>query len=320
MRILITGITGFVGSHLSEYLLHDYPENDIYGIKRWRSPIDNIESFEKNVKLYDCDLRDLSSLITVFGEIKPDIIFHLAAQSFVTTSYVAPVDTIETNIIGTINLLEALKILKFNPVIHVCSSSEVYGQVSKNDLPINESCPLRPVSPYAISKAGEDMAAYMYYKAYGLNTIRTRMFSHTGPRRGKVFVVSFFAKQIAQIEKKIQKPILRVGNLNSIRTFTDVRDAVKAYWLLVNKCKVGEVYNIGGNESKTIEEMLNMLLSISNYKEEIKIEVDPKLIRPTDVTLQIPDCSKFEEETGWTPVIKFEQTLLDTLNYWREKV
>lgn len=320
MKLLITGITGFVGSHLAEYLLQVNPDNVVFGTKRWRSPQDNIKQIIDQLELYNCDLRDLSSLIMVLEEIRPDIIFHLAAQSFVTTSYLAPVDTVETNVIGTINLLEAVRLLKIDPVLHVCSSSEVYGQVTEEDVPINEDCPLRPVSPYAVSKVGEDMAAFMYYQAYGLRTIRTRMFTHTGPRRGDVFVVSFFAKQIAQIEKDKQEAVLRVGNLDSIRTFSDVRDAVRAYWLLVNKCKPGEVYNIGGNVTLTIREMLDMLLSYSDYPGEISIEVDQSLLRPADVTLQIPDITKFQKETGWQPEIPFDQTLQDTLNYWRKNV
>ena len=320
MKILITGITGFVGSHLADYILNNYPDNKIFGIKRWRSPRNNIKHIEEYLELYNGDLRDLSSLLTILEKVKPDIIFHLAAQPLVTTSYVAPVDTICTNVIGTINLLEAIRILKIDPIIHVCSSSEVYGQVTEEDIPINETCPLRPVSPYAVSKVGEDMAAYMYYKAYNLKTIRTRMFTHTGPRRGEVFVVSFFAKQIAKIERGMQKPTIRVGNLDSIRTFIDVRDAVKAYWLLVNKCRPGDVYNIGGSVSKSIREMLDLLLTYTDYKGRIGVEMDPELVRPTDVTLQIPDFSKFHKETGWTPEIQFEQTLQDTLNYWRENI
>jgi len=251
-------------------------------------------------------------------EIKPDVIFHLAAQSFVPTSFNAPVDTLQTNIIGTTNLLEAVRITGIDPVIHICSSSEVYGQVREDEVPIKEDCPLRPSSPYAVGKVGEDMIAYQYWLSYGIKTIRTRMFTHTGPRRGKVFVVSAFARQIALIEKEKQEPVVRVGNLESIRTFSDVRDAVRAYWLLVNKCPAGEVYNIGGNRTMKVGEMLDMLLDLSPVKDRIKIEVDPKLLRPSDVTLQIPDCSKFKRVTGWEPEIPFEKTLQDTLDYWRE--
>ena len=320
MRILITGITGFVGSHLAEYILNEHSGNEVYGIKRWRSPRNNISAIEQKITLYDGDLNDLSSLITIMSQVKPEIVFHLAAQSFVSSSYTAPADTINTNVVGTSNLLEAIRITKIDPVIHVCSSSEVYGQVDKSQLPINESTQLNPVSPYAVSKVGEDMLAYMYHQAYELKTIRSRMFTHSGPRRGEVFVDSFFALQLARIEQGKQKPVLKTGNLDSVRTFCDVRDTVKAYWLLASKCAPGEVYNIGGNRTMTIKDMLDLLLSMSSVKDEIKVETDPKLIRPVDVTLQIPDCSKFVRVTGWEPSISYEQTLQDMLDYWRLEV
>ncbi len=318
MRVLITGITGFVGSHLVEYILAKHPQTEIFGIKRWRSPKDNIRHVLDKVTLFDCDLRDLSSLIRVFGGVKPDVIFHLAAQSFVTTSYTAPVDTLDCNITGTCNLLEAVRILKLDPVIHICSSSEVYGQVGKDDVPIRETCPLRPVSPYAVSKVGEDMLGYMYWSAYKLRTIRTRMFTHSGPRRGEVFVDSFFAQQLARIERGLQPAVIRVGNLDSVRTFADVRDTVRAYWLLAQKCPPGEVYNIGGDTTMTIREMLDMLLGMTTYKGKVEVRVDPALIRPADVTLQIPCSDKFKTATGWKPEIPYRQTLQDMLDYWRE--
>ena len=320
MRVLITGITGFVGSHLVEYILAQHPQTEIFGIKRWRSPKDNIRHLLDKVKIYDCDLRDLGSLIRVFGEVKPDVIFHLAAQSFVTTSYMAPVDTLECNISGTANLLEAVRILKLDPVIHICSSSEVYGQVLPNEVPIREDCPLRPVSPYAVSKVGEDMLGYMYFKAYGIKTIRTRMFTHSGPRRGEVFVDSFFSQQVARIELGLQEPVIRVGNLDSVRTFADVRDTVRAYWLLAEKCPAGEVYNIGGDTTMTIREMLDLLLTMTSYKGKIEVRVDPALIRPADVTLQIPCADKFKAATGWKTEIPYRQTLLDMLIYWRQEL
>ena len=198
----------------------------------------------------------------------------------------------------------------------ICSSSEVYGQVNKEDVPIKEDVPLRPASPYAVSKVAEDMLGYQYWLSWGFKTLRTRMFTHTGPRRGDVFVVSNFAKQIAAIEAGLTSPVIKVGNLESIRTFTDVRDAVRAYWLLVTKCIPGEVYNIGGVETMKVGEMLNRLLELSSTK-NIKIEVDPARLRPSDVTLQIPSTEKFHKETGWKPEIRFEKTMKDTLNYWR---
>lgn len=320
MRVLITGITGFVGSHLVDYILANHPRTEIVGIKRWRSPKDHIRHVLNRVTLHDCDLRDLGSLIRVFGEVKPDVIFHLAAQSFVPTSYNAPADTLDTNIIGTCNLLEAVRILKLDPVIHICSSSEVYGQVKPDEVPIRETCPLRPVSPYAVSKVGEDMLAFMYWQAYKLRTIRTRMFTHSGARRGEVFVDSWFALQVARIEAGLQEPVVRVGNLESVRTFADVRDTVRAYWLLAEKCPPGEVYNIGGEITMTIREMLDLLLGMTTFKGRIEVRQDPALIRPADVTLQIPSSEKFKAATGWKPEIPYRQTLLDMLNYWRSEI
>lgn len=316
MRILITGVTGFVGSHLADYTLELHPEVEIYGLKRWRSPRDNIRHIEDRLKLYDGDLRDLSSMLGIVKEIKPDLIFHLAAQSFVPMSYSAPTDTLTTNIIGTANLLEAVRILEIDPRILVCSSPEVYGQPSEEDLPITEECPLRPLSPYAVSKVGEDALAYMYYQAYGLKTIRSRAFSHTGPRRGDVFVASAFAKQIAKIERRLQD-VIRVGNLDSVRTFCDVRDMVRAYWLLLQKGELGDVYNIAGNERMDMRGVLEILLSFSDIHP--KIEVEKQLLRPKDVTIQIADDSKFRQLTGWKPRIPILKTLADILQYWRKK-
>jgi GDP-mannose 4,6-dehydratase len=289
-------------------------------LKRWRSPKDNIRGILGKIRLYDADLRDLASLLGLLEKHPPDYIFHLAAQSFVPTSYLAPADTIETNVVGTVNLLEAVRIRKLNPLIHICSSSEVYGQVEPKDIPIREDCPLRPVSPYAVSKVGEDAAGFMYFRAYGIRTLRTRMFTHSGARRGEVFVDSFFARQVACIEAGTQEPVLRVGNLESVRTFCDVKDTVRAYWLLVQKGTPGEVYNIGGSTTMTIRQMLDMLLEMTTLKGKIEVRVDPALVRPADVTLQIPSIEKFQKATGWKPEIPYKQTLLDMLNYWREEV
>ncbi len=325
MEILITGLTGFVGSHLADYIIDNHPEVEIFGLKRWRSPLENIEHIRGKVALYDCDLRDLSSLIFLLREINPEVIFHLAAQSYVPASYVAPVDTLITNVIGTANLLEAVRLVGIDPLLHICSSSEVYGQVKPEEVPIKETNTFRPASPYAVSKVAEDMLGLQYFTAYGLKTIRTRMFTHTGPRRGEVFVCSNFAKQIASIEAGLQEPTINVGNLDSIRTFTDVRDAVKAYWLLTQKyfegkVPAGEVYNIGGATTMKVGEMLDKLLSLSTIKDKVTINVDKARLRPADVTLQIPCTDKFKEATSWEPVIPFEQTLQDLLDYWRDKL
>lgn len=321
MKVLITGITGFVGSHLVDYLATNEPTVEIFGLCRWRSPLDNIKHCMQYVKLVYGDLTDLSSLLTILKSVQPQVIFHLAAQSYVPFSFDAPVTTLDANCRGTCNLLEAVRLLKseinYDPIVHICSSSEVYGQVLPEEIPITESNTLRPASPYAVSKVCEDMLGFQYWTSWGIKTIRTRMFTHSGPRRGSVFVESNFAKQIADIERGHQGPVVHVGNLSSVRTFADVRDTVRAYWALVNKCQPGEVYNIGGSTTMTVGEMLDILISLSTVQ-NIKIEVDPCRLRPSDVTLQIPDCSKFKRQTGWEPSIPFKQTLRDLLDYWRQ--
>ena len=318
MKILITGITGFVGSHLAEYILDLAEGHQVFGLCRWRSPRENLARAYDRISLVEGDLMDMSVLIRHLDAIRPEAIFHLAAQSYVLTSFDAPVQTLWPNVIGTANLLEAVRLTKLDPVIHICSSSEVYGQVRPEDVPIREDCPFKPASPYAVSKVGEDMLAFQYWVSHGLRTIRTRMFTHTGPRRGDVFAMSFFAKQVAAAELGMMEPIIHVGNLDSVRTFCDVRDAVRAYWLLVNCCEPGEVYNIGGNRTLTIGEALKILLSFS--KITCEVVVDRKLLRPSDVTLQIPCTDKFRNKTGWQPEIPFEKTLEDMLIYWRDEL
>lgn len=318
MKVLITGITGMVGSHLADYILDHHPAVEVHGLIRWRSPLDNIRRIESRVALHRGELRDLNSLILVLRKVRPDRIFHLAAQSYVTVSFDAPADTIHTNVIGTVNLLDAVRITEFDPKIHVCSSSEVYGQVTEAEVPIPETNPFRPASPYAVSKTGEDMIALQYFLSYGIKTIRTRMFTHTGPRRGDVFAESSFAKQIAEIEAGARSNPVRVGNLKSVRTVADVRDAVRAYWVLLEKCPPGEVYNIGGSRTMTIGDILEALKGMARCR--IEHVVDPSLLRPSDVTLQIPDTSKFQQATGWKPEISVEKTLHDLLAYHRNRV
>jgi GDP-mannose 4,6-dehydratase len=303
MKALITGITGFVGSHLAEYILEHHPKVEVSGLVRWRSPKQNIDVIMDRVVLHQGNLQDFPSLKSILAEHKPDVIFHLAAQSYVDFSFIAPIDTLETNVVGTCNLLEAVKQLK--------------QQVREDEVPITEDNPLRPASPYAVSKVGEDMLALQYWLSWKIRTIRTRMFTHTGPRRGEVFVVSNFAKQIAAMEAGLAEPLVKVGNLDSVRTFSDVRDAVRAYWLIAEKCEAGEVYNIGGAETMTIRQMLDKLLAMSTRK-DIEVQVDPARLRPSDVTLQVPCVDKFHKATGWKPEIEFDKTLKDTLDYWRQ--
>jgi len=317
MKALVTGITGFAGSHLVDYMLANHKDVEIVGIHRWRSRTENIEHFVTKVRMVECDLRDASSVRDVMEVIKPDWIFHLAAQSFVPTSWTAPTESLTTNIIGQLNIFEAVKKLHIMPRIQVACSSEEYGMVHENELPIRETNPLRPLSPYAVSKVGQDMLAYQYYMSYKLPVIRTRGFNHEGPRRGPVFVCSDFAKQIADIEKGLRAPVIRAGNLDARRDFSDVRDVVRAYWLSLEKGTPGEVYNICAGRAWTIREMLELLLGMTKVK--VTIEQDPSRMRPSDVPVLLGDASRFKKQTGWEPRIPFEQTLRDLLEYWRER-
>lgn len=325
-KALITGITGMVGSHLADFLLSE-TDWDIYGMCRWRSPLDNVSHLldranrSDRLKFLSADLRDYISLLNVVEEVRPDYVFHLAAQSYPSTSFTSPLDTLDTNILGTARLLEVLRRCSgIDPVIHVCASSEVYGRVPREKLPINEECSFHPASPYAISKVGTDLLGRYHTEAYGQKVITTRMFTHTGPRRGDVFAESTFSKQIAMIEAGQIPPVLKVGNLDSLRTWADVRDAVRAYYLLVTVNPIaGQSYNIGGTYSCTIRQMLDYLLSLSSRK-DIRVEVDPQRLRPIDADLQVPDTSKFHRHTGWEPEISFEKTMTDLLEYWRSRV
>lgn len=317
MKVLITGVTGFAGSYLAEYLV-ERPDVEVYGLKRWNSPLTDLQNVIDRVKLVNFDLGDPHSIYKAVSDIRPDRIFHLAAQSYVPMSFRAPVDTIRANALGTVGLLEAVREYGGDPVIHICTSSEVYGEVPEEELPITESTPFRPQSPYGVSKVAEDLTAYQYHVSYGLHTLRTRSFTHTGPRSKEVFVAPAFAKQIAEIEAGLRNEVIHVGNLDSTRTFLDIRDMVRAYWMLAEKCPPGEVYNIAGDYTCTVGEMLETLLGMTTVRP--KIEVDPQLLRASDVTRQVPDTSKFRAATGWQPEIPFEQTLGDILDYWRGQV
>lgn len=325
-RALITGITGMVGSHLADYLIEN-TDWEIYGLCRWRSPLDNIAHHlprinrKDRIHLVYGDLRDSDSMNEMVRISIPDYVFHLAAQSYPKTSFTAPLDTYDTNIQGTSRVLEALKQYKKDAVIHVCASSEVFGRVPKEKLPINEECTFHPASPYAISKVGTDLVGRYYAEAFNMKVMTTRMFTHTGPRRGDVFAESTFAKQIAMIENGQILPVIKVGNLDSLRTFADVRDAVRAYFMLVTVNPIGgEYYNIGGTYTCSVRDMLNHLISLSTKANEIKVEIDPDRLRPIDADLQVPDTTKFSKHTGWKPEISFEKTMQDLLDYWRERI
>jgi GDPmannose 4,6-dehydratase len=315
-----------VGSHLAEYLI-DHTDWDIYGMCRWRSPLDNLSRLvdrinrKDRVHLVFGDLRDTLSLQDVVAKSRPDYVFHLAAQSFPRTSFEAPLDTLDTNIQGTERLLAALRSQAPHAIIHVCASSEVFGRVPREKLPIDEECSFHPASPYAISKVGTDLIGRFYAEAYGMTVMTTRMFTHTGPRRGDVFAESSFAKQIAMIEGELIPPVVKVGNLQSLRTIADVRDAVRAYYMLVTVNPIpGAYYNIGGSFSCTIEDVLKTLIALSPAASRIKVEVDPDRLRPIDADLQVPNTAKFEAHTGWRPEIPYETTMRDLLDYWRERL
>lgn len=324
-KALITGITGMVGSHLLDYLIEN-TDWEIHGLIRWRSPLDNLNQHIEGINnkdrifLHYADLRDTMSLDVAIKKIKPDFVFHLAAQSFPKTSFDSPLETYDTNIQGTERLLGALRRHSPQSIIHVCASSEVFGRVPKDKLPIDEDCSFHPASPYAISKVGTDLIGRYYAEAYGMCVMTTRMFTHTGPRRGDVFAESTFAKQIAMIEVGKIAPVVKVGNLDSLRTWADVRDAVRAYFQLVTvNPQPGSYYNIGGTYTCTVGDMLNCLLSFSTIR-DIAVIMDNERLRPIDADLQVPNTKKFSDHTGWKPIYTFEQTMLDLLMYWRQRI
>ncbi len=317
MRVLITGFTGFVGSHLADYLIAR-GDVDVFGVYRWRSRMDNVEHLRGRVQMVECDMRDAGATRHVIRDVRPDRIFHLAAQSYVPTSWLTPGETLSGNVLGQLHVFEAVREVDRPTRIHIAGSSEEYGLVLPADTPIREENPLRPLSPYGVSKVAQDLLAYQYWQSYRLHVVRTRGFNHTGPRRGEVFVTSNFARQIAEIEKGLREPVVLVGNLDSVRDFTDVRDMVRAYWLALEKGVPGDVYNICTGRGYTARQVLDILLDLAHV--QVTVREDPARMRPSDVTLLVGDCSKFQSVTGWRPTIPFEVTLKDLLDYWRKRV
>ena len=316
MRVLITGITGFVGSYMAEHALACGAE--VYGSSRWRSNTANIDRLRGKITLIECDLRDLSSVRALAETSNPDYVIHLAAQSFVGASWQAPAETLSTNIISQVNLLEAIRGLKMTPRFLAIGSSEEYGLVHPDEIPIKETNPLRPLSPYAVSKVAQDMMGYQYFKSYGLPIVRTRAFNHEGPRRGDVFVTSSFAKQVAEIEAGDRNPVIFVGDLKPRRDFSDVRDIVRGYWLLLQRGEPGEVYNLCSGRSWSIQQVLDFLVDQSRVK-GIRVTVDAARLRPSDVMVLEGDATKMRKITGWEPEIPLERTLKDLLGYWRQR-
>ncbi len=313
IKVFITGADGFIASHLIEYLA-TMPDIEIYGTRYM--PQVNIKEYEDKVHLFNCDVRDKDVLKDLIFKISPDVIFHLAAQSYPTVSWANPVGTINDNVLGTINVFEAIKELSINPVVFVACSSAVYGLVNQSKLPVREDYPLLPVNPYGVSKLTQDALAYQYYKNFGIKTIRARIFNTTGPRKIRDAIAEF-AQQIARIEAGQQEPVIKVGNLDTRRDITDGRDMVKAFWLSTQKGQYGEAYNFCSNQTVSIKEVLNSLIKMS--KVNIKIEVDPAKIRPSDEPVIQGSNEKLVKIIGWKPEIPFEKTLQDTLDYWRKK-
>lgn len=325
VKILIIGGGGFVASHLIEHCLN---EGDQVSVTiRWYEDLHRLGKFQDKVKAYYADLNDFSSLVRAIAEDKPEVISLLGAQSWVPFSFNNPLVTLETNIIGSVNLFEAIRIIKdyihkeYNPLIHVCSSSEYYGKVERKDLPITENHPPNPGNPYGVGKVGMDVAAQFYYKYYGMNIITTRMFTHCGVGRTMMSAENYYARHIALIEAGLEEPIIRTGNMASIRTWADARDAVRAYRQLFIQGKPGEIYNISGETTKSIQEVLDYLLSISKLdKSKLQFIPDERFNRKIDVDLQVVDISKFKKDIDWKPIISFEQLMTDLLNFWREKI
>lgn len=331
-KILITGITGQVGSQLADYVLEN-TQYDVVGVMRWQEPLDNLYHLTERINKRDricihyADLNDYASIERVIKVVRPNFISHLAAQSYPKTSFNIPLETLQTNIIGTATLLEVIRQIKeadgYDPVVHVCSSSEVYGKAMPG-IPLGEETPFHGASPYSISKIGADYVGRFYGEAYGIRTFITRMGTHSGPKRSDVFFESTVAKQIALIEAGFQEPILKVGNLASTRTFQDARDAVRAYFLLLEESakgniKCGDYFNIAGEEAFQLPEVIEILLGMST-RQDIKIVTDVERLRPIDADYQMFDNTKIRSVINWAPQIPVKKMFEDLLNHWREEI
>jgi GDP-4-dehydro-6-deoxy-D-mannose reductase len=316
MRLLITGVTGFVGSHMAEYAIAQRAE--VFGSMRWRSRSENIDHLRGQIHLVECDLRDSASVRRLFAAATPTHVIHLAAQSFVGSSWHMPAETISNNTLGQVNLLEVIREMEIPPRFLVIGTSEEYGLVRPDEVPITETNPLRPLSPYAVSKVAQDMMGFQYFQSYRLPIMRSRAFNHEGPRRGEVFVTSNFAKQIAEIEAGLREPVVFVGDLKPRRDYSDVRDIVRGYWTLLEHGEPGEVYNLCSGRSWLIQEVLDFYLRESRVK-DIAVKTDPARMRPSDVMILEGDPSKIAK-LGWKVEIPFERTLGDLLEYWRHRI
>lgn len=316
MNVLITGITGSGGSYLAEYILENHANVNLYGLHRWHSSghLQNIEKIKDAITILECDLLDLSSVIRALKISKPDKIFHLASFANVRKCFDTPLAVINNNIMGTANLLEGIRLVCPETILQMCSTSEVYG--NPLTFPMTEDHPLKPVNPYSVSKLAQESLSYAYHKSWGLRVITTRMFAYINPRRHDLFGTAF-ARQVVKIERGLQE-VLYHGNIGSVRTIIDVRDAMRSYWIASEKCVAGDVYNIGGSDVLSVGEFLDKLISKS--KCHISTKLDVNLLRPVDVTRQVCDCSKFNNLTGFTPEYSLDDSIDFLLDYCREDI
>ena len=315
---LITGITGSGGSYLADYLVDNHPDVAVHGIARWHSTAvpRNLDHVAGRVTVHECDLTDFSSVFGVLRDVRPDVVFHIASHANVWASFKTPLSVMQNNVMSTANLLEAIRMAEIDPVVQICSTSEVYGQVDPKNVPITEECPINPSSSYAVSKVAQDLLGFSYWRSYGMKVVRTRMFAYLNPRRADLFATAF-ALQVARIEAGLQDE-LRHGNLDSTRTLIDVRDAMESYWVASAKGRPGEAYNIGGTTVIKVGAFLDVLKGLARC--DIPSREDPALLRPADVTLQIPDVGKFERETGWRPRYSFDESVAFLLEHCRDVV
>ena len=315
-KVLITGVTGSGGSYLAEYLCKNVKEIRVFGTTRDYSLRRNIREVEDQIEIKIVDFNDSLAVYRMLDEIRPDVILHIASMANVRRSFDNPIPIVTNNVNITLNLLECIRLLKnkddYNPIIQICSTSEVYGNPGPKYVPTKEDCPIKPINPYAVSKMAQDNLGYVYFLNYGMKVIRTRMFSYWNAKRGDLFATAF-AKQILEI-KKGKKSVLEHGNLESIRTFLDAREAAESYWIATQKCQYGEVYNIGGTGPLKVKDCLDLL--IKKMGGTITTKQNQSLMRPSDISIQIPDISKFTADTGWKPKL----TLDECLDFFVEEV
>lgn len=312
MRILVTGMTGFIGSHLAEFLLKK--ELEVVGTVWDKTELKNVEKIKDKVRILECDIRDGERVEEIIEEVKPDRVFHLAAQSFPTVSWDEPVRTLDTNVMGTTHIFEAIRKLDLDTIVLVACSSAEYGFVSENEVPVKENHVLLPLHPYGVSKVAQDLLAYQYHQNFGIKTVRARIFNTTGPRKAND-VCSDFTSMIVNIEKGKAKE-MKVGNLEPKRDITDVGDVVNALWLLCEKGKMGEAYNVCSSKAYRIKDLLDMAIEISDV--DIEPKIDPNKLRPTDEPIIMGDNTKIREACGWIPKMSMEETLSRMLDFWRE--